>query len=162
MHQIHELQANIQAYGQRRPTRASTRALAQPTFQSRSTEMPLAHSGRNQHTAQTHPSPQFFPHSKLGGCATYDPFEFHPVLIFKTLAHECFNKVYRDAMSNPHRFFSIDMVPKELWMQFRKGFNDFLVTNKRSEIRNTKPEQETKWPSLSFQTEQGSGMRSST
>ena len=50
---------------------------------------------------------------------------------------ECFDVVYHEATKDSHGFLYIDVVPKETWMQFRKGFNDFLVIQ-GSEIRNVK------------------------
>ena len=54
-----------------------------------------------------------------------------------TVSRECFDSVYHEATKDDHGFLYIDVVPKEPWMQFRKGFNDFLIVNS-GEIRNMK------------------------
>ena len=54
-----------------------------------------------------------------------------------TVSRECFDSVYHEATKDEHSFLYIDVVPKEPWMQFRKGFNDFLVVS-GGEIRNVK------------------------
>ena len=54
-----------------------------------------------------------------------------------TVSRECFDAVYKEATEDAHGFLYIDVVPKEPWMQFRKGFNDFLVVQ-GNEIRNLK------------------------
>ena len=54
-----------------------------------------------------------------------------------TVSRECFAAVYKEATDDPHGFLYIDVVPKEPWMQFCKGFNDFFVVQ-GNEIRNLK------------------------
>jgi len=45
-----------------------------------------------------------------------------------TVSREQFEDVYEEATgTDPHGFLYIDVVPKEPWMRFRKGFNKFLV-----------------------------------
>ena len=46
-----------------------------------------------------------------------------------TVSRESFDAVYHEATRDAHGFLYIDVVPKEPWMQFRKGFNDFLVVS---------------------------------
>ena len=44
-----------------------------------------------------------------------------------TVPRKCCKAVYKEAANDPSGFLYIEMVLKEPWMQFRKGFNDFLV-----------------------------------
>ena len=45
-----------------------------------------------------------------------------------TISRDQFKEVYKEGTgSNPHGFLNIDVVPKEPWMRFRKGFNKFLI-----------------------------------
>ena len=45
-----------------------------------------------------------------------------------TVSRDQFEDVYEEATgTDPHGFLYIDVVPKEPWMRFRKGFNKFLV-----------------------------------
>ena len=55
-----------------------------------------------------------------------------------TVSRDQFEDVYEEATgTDPHGFLYIDVVPKEPWMRFRKGFNKFLVPP-MEHLRNTK------------------------
>lgn len=55
-----------------------------------------------------------------------------------TVSRDQFEDVYEEATgTDPHGFLYIDVVPKEPWMRFRKGFNKFLVPPVEH-LRNTK------------------------
>jgi hypothetical protein len=47
----------------------------------------------------------------------------------------------------------MDVVPKEPWMQFRKGFNDFLIVNS-GEIRNMKSNRLKRKQGVTSETEE--------
>ena len=63
-----------------------------------------------------------------------------------TVSRECFDAVYKEATQDVHGFLYIDVVPKEPWMQFREGFNDFLIASgktnklKRKQVQNEEEE----------------------
>ena len=53
-----------------------------------------------------------------------------------TVSRSQFDEVYNEATGNdPHGFLYIDVVPKEPWKRFRKGFNHFLVPTTQTHLR---------------------------
>ena len=60
-----------------------------------------------------------------------------------TIPRNTFYQLFEEATSEPHGFLYIDVVPKKPFMQFRQGFNDFLVPESDGEIRNVKTGRKT-------------------
>jgi len=44
-----------------------------------------------------------------------------------TIQYDEFEKMYQQAVENPHGFLFIDTVPKKEYKRFRSGFNDYLI-----------------------------------
>ena len=59
-----------------------------------------------------------------------------------TVPREVFDNIYHEATSTSHVFLYIDVVPKEPYMQFRKGFNELLVIEGGQEIRTMENDDE--------------------
>jgi hypothetical protein len=60
-----------------------------------------------------------------------------------TVSREAFQEVYNEAISTPHGFLFIDVVPKKPFMRFREGFDTFLVVEKNNEIREVRAKTES-------------------
>lgn len=64
-------------------------------------------------------------------------------LFANTIKKETFMKVYNEAVNDKHGFLLVDVVPKEEYQRFRKGFNEFLIPFD-GDIRSIHAEDKTK------------------
>jgi hypothetical protein len=71
-----------------------------------------------------------------------------------TVPREVFERVYREATSTKHGFLYIDVVPKEPYMQFRMGFDQYLVVDGNGEIDEIPAEKGKKRKRKGFEEEE--------